>query len=125
MLIASSWLAGSCGDMFGNSNGCIIYQAAWLIVMTNLHKRTYINQLEHVTSYAYLGSLVTEDGQSEKETKRSLMIARSTFTNLMTLLLCSGKILQQTAIPTLGFSAISDAAKPQQEITKIKNKTKI
>ena len=34
--------------------------------------------IEQVTSYMYLGSLITEDGRSEKEIKRRIMIARST-----------------------------------------------
>ena len=47
-------------------------------------------QIEQVTSYMYLGSLITEDGRSEKEIKRRIMIARSTFTNMRTLLSCRG-----------------------------------
>ncbi len=35
-------------------------------------------QIEQVTSYMYLGSLITEDGRSEKEIKRRIMIARAT-----------------------------------------------
>ena len=42
-------------------------------------------QIEQVTSYMYLGSSITEDGRSEKEIKRRIMIARSTFTNMRTL----------------------------------------
>ena len=42
-------------------------------------------QIEQVTSYMYLGSLITEDGRSEKEIKRRIMIARSTFTNIRTI----------------------------------------
>ncbi len=38
----------------------------------------------------YLGSLITEDGRSEKEIKRRIIIARSTFTNIRTLLSCQG-----------------------------------
>ena len=38
----------------------------------------------------YLGSLITEDGRSEKEIKRRIMIARTTFTNMRTLLSCRG-----------------------------------
>ena len=38
----------------------------------------------------YLGSLITEDGRSEKEIKRRTMIARTTFTNMRTLLSCRG-----------------------------------
>ena len=38
----------------------------------------------------YLGSLITEDERSKKETKRSIMIARATFTNMRTLLSCRG-----------------------------------
>ena len=34
-------------------------------------------QIEQVTSYMYLGSLITEDGRSEKEIKRRIMIAHS------------------------------------------------
>ena len=41
--------------------------------------------IQQVTSYMYLGSLITEDGRSEKEIKRIIMIARSTFTNMRTL----------------------------------------
>ena len=47
-------------------------------------------QIEQVTSYMYLGSLITEDGRSENEIKRRIMIARSTFTNMRTLLSCRG-----------------------------------
>ncbi len=46
--------------------------------------------IEQVTSYVYLASLITEDGRSEKEIKRRIMIARSTFTNMRTLLWCRG-----------------------------------
>ena len=48
-----------------------------------------IEHIEQVASYMYLGSLITEDGRSEKEIKR-IMIARSTFTNMRTLLSCRG-----------------------------------
>ena len=47
-------------------------------------------QIEQVASYMYLGGLITEDGRSEKEIKRRIMIARSTFTNMRTLLSCRG-----------------------------------
>ena len=47
-------------------------------------------QIEQVTSYMYHGSLITEDGRSEKEIKRRIMIARSTFANMRTLLSCRG-----------------------------------
>ena len=47
-------------------------------------------QIEQVASYMYLGSLITEDGRSEKEIKRRIMIARNTFTNMRTLLSCRG-----------------------------------
>ena len=46
--------------------------------------------IEQVASYMYLGSLITEDGRSEKEIKKRIMIARSTFTNMRTLLSCRG-----------------------------------
>ena len=46
--------------------------------------------IEQVASYMYLGSLISEDGRSEKEIKRRIMIARSTFTNMRTLLSCRG-----------------------------------
>ena len=46
--------------------------------------------IEQVTSYVYLGSLITEDGRSEKEIKRRRIIARSTFTNMRTVLSCRG-----------------------------------
>ena len=42
--------------------------------------------IEQVTSYMYLGSLITEDGRPENESKRRIMIARTTFTNMRTLL---------------------------------------
>ena len=45
-----------------------------------------VQHIEQVTSYVYLGSFITEDGRSEKEIKRRIMIARSTFTNMRTLL---------------------------------------
>ena len=38
----------------------------------------------------YLGSLITEDGRSEKEINRRIMIARTTFTNMRTLISCRG-----------------------------------
>ena len=44
--------------------------------------------IEQITSHMYLGSLITEDVRSEKEIKRRIMIARTTFTNMKTLLLC-------------------------------------
>ena len=44
--------------------------------------------IEQVTSYMYLGSLITEDVRSEKDIKRRRMIARTTFTNMRTLLSC-------------------------------------
>ena len=47
-------------------------------------------QIEQVASYVYLGSLITDDGRCEKEIKRRIMIARSTFTNMRTLLSCRG-----------------------------------
>ena len=47
-------------------------------------------QIEQVTSYMYLGSLITDDGRSEKEIKRRPIIARSTFTNMRALLSCRG-----------------------------------
>ena len=47
-------------------------------------------QIEQVTSYMYLGSLITEYGRCEKYTKRRIMIARTTFTNMRTLLSCRG-----------------------------------
>ncbi len=50
----------------------------------------YGEQIEQVTSYMYLGSLITEDGRSEKEIKRRRMIARATYTNMRTLLSCQG-----------------------------------
>ena len=46
--------------------------------------------IEQVTSYRYLGSLITEDGRSEKEIKRRIMMAKTTFTNTRTLLSCRG-----------------------------------
>ena len=48
------------------------------------------NNIEHVTSHTYLISLITEDGRSEKEIKRRIMIARTTFTDMRTLLSCHG-----------------------------------
>ena len=47
-------------------------------------------QIEQVTSYMYIVSLITEDGISEKEIKRRIMIAVTTFTNTRTLLSCRG-----------------------------------
>ena len=47
-------------------------------------------QIEQVRSYMYLGSLISEDGRCEKEVKRRIMIARTTFTNMRTLLSCRG-----------------------------------
>ena len=59
----------------------------------------------------YLGSLITEDGRSEKEIKRRIMIARTTFTNMRTLLSCRGINLRTTRAmqcyvwPTLFYGA--------------------
>ena len=47
-------------------------------------------QIEQVTYYMYIGSLITEDGRCENEIKRRIMIARTTFTNMRTLLPCRG-----------------------------------
>ena len=47
-------------------------------------------QIEQVTSYMYLGSLITEDGRCEKEIKRRIMIVRTTCTNMRTVLSCRG-----------------------------------
>ena len=55
----------------------------WLTVVT-------IDTIYSVAVAKNLGSLVTEDGRSEKEIKRRIMIARSTFTNMRTLLSCRG-----------------------------------
>ena len=55
-------------------------------------------QIEQVTSYMYLGSLITEDVRCEKEIKRRIMIARTTFTNMRTLLSCRG-INLKTRLP--------------------------
>ena len=44
-------------------------------------------QIEQVTSYMYIGSLITEDGKSEKEIKRRIVIAR-TLANIRTPLSC-------------------------------------
>ena len=41
--------------------------------------------IEQVTSFVYLGSLITEDVRSENEIKKRRMIARSTFTNMRTI----------------------------------------
>ena len=38
----------------------------------------------------YLGSLITEDGRSENEINRRIMMTRTTFTNMRTLLSCRG-----------------------------------
>ena len=46
--------------------------------------------IEQVRSSMYLGSLITEDGRCKKEIKRRIMIARTTFTNMRTLLSCRG-----------------------------------
>ena len=47
-------------------------------------------QIEQLTSFLYIGSLITEDGRSEKEIKKRIMITRTTFTNTITLLSCRG-----------------------------------
>ena len=69
-------------------------------------------QIEQVASYMYLGSLITEDGRSEKEIKRRITIARSTFTNMRTLLSCRGinlktrlRAIQFYIWPTLFYGA--------------------
>ena len=69
-------------------------------------------QIEQVASYMYIWSLITEDGRSEKEIKRRIMIARSTFTNMRTLLSCRGinlkirlRAIQCYIWPTLFYGA--------------------
>ena len=63
-----------------------------VMVVSNKRNSPKINiaingqHLEQVTSYMYLGSLITEDGRGEKEIKRRIMIARTTFTIMITLL---------------------------------------
>ena len=42
--------------------------------------------VELVTSFVCLGRSITEDGKSEKETKRRIMIARATFINMGTII---------------------------------------
>ena len=37
-------------------------------------------RIEQVTLYMYIERLITEDGRSEKEIKRRIMISRTTFT---------------------------------------------
>ena len=49
---------------------------------TKINIAIYGEQIEQVTSYMYLGRLITEDGRPEKEIKRRIMIARTTFTNI-------------------------------------------
>ena len=68
--------------------------------------------IEQVTSYMYFGRLVTEDGRSDKEIKRRIMIARTTFTNMRILLSCSGinlkiglRATQRYIWPTLFYGA--------------------
>ena len=39
----------------------------------------------------YLGSVITEDGRCEKEIKRRIMIARTTFTNMRTVIVSRHK----------------------------------
>ena len=63
--------------------------------------------------YMYRGSLITEDGRSEKEIKRIIMIARTTFNNMMrTLLSCRGinlktrlRAIKCYILPTLFYGA--------------------
>ena len=69
-------------------------------------------QIEQVTSCIYLGSIITEDGRSEKEINRRIMIARSTFTNMRTILSGRGinlktrlRAIQCYIWPTLFYGA--------------------
>ena len=69
-------------------------------------------QIEKVTSCLYLGSIITEDERCEKEIKRIIMIARTTFTNMRTLLSCRGinmktrlRAIQFYIWPTLFYGA--------------------
>ena len=62
----------------------------------------------------YLGSLITEDERSEKEIKRRIMIARTTFNNMRTLLSCRGinlktrlRAIKCYIWPTLFYGAIT------------------
>ena len=68
--------------------------------------------IEQVTSHMYIGSLITEDGRSEKEIKRRIMIARTTFINMRTLLSCRGinmkarlRVIKCYIWPTLFYGA--------------------
>ena len=68
--------------------------------------------IEQVTSYMYLGSLINEDGRCEKEINRRIMIARTTFTNMRTLLSCRGinlktrlRAIQCYILPTLFYGS--------------------
>ncbi len=66
------------------------------VIIFNLIMLTYLYTIyiQEVTSY--LGSLITEDGRSGKEIKRRIMVARTTFTNMRTLLSCRGINLKTT-----------------------------
>ena len=60
----------------------------------------------------YIGSLTTEDGISEKEIKRRMMIVRTIFINMRTLLSCRGihlntrlRVMKCYVWPTLFYGA--------------------
>ena len=73
----------------------IIKKTKAMAVSTKPHSskiNIFINRqhIGQVKSYMYIGNLIPEDGRSEKEIKRRLIIARTTFTNTRTLLSCRG-----------------------------------
>ena len=59
-------------------------------------------QIEQLTSFLYLA----EDGRSEKEIKKRIMIIRTTFTNMRTLLSCRGINLKTLSIKPITVSII-------------------
>ena len=59
-------------------------------IHTNINIVIDGQHIEQVTANMYIGSLISEDGRCEKEIKRRIVIARTTFTNMRTLLLCRG-----------------------------------
>ena len=79
------------GKQFGMKTNIKKTKAMVVSKKPNTHKINIAidgQHIEQVTSYMYLDSLITEDGRCEKEIKRRIMIARTTFTNMRTLLSC-------------------------------------
>ena len=67
-------------------------------------------QIEQVTSYMYLGRLITENGRSEKEIKRRILIARSIFNSVITLLSCLSRHKHEDQITSNKMPYLADTS---------------